>query len=432
MNKLITTKKLTLLDSISLIVTLIIGAGIYETSPTIARGLPSIGGVIILWILGGIISLAGALVYAELATSYPEDGGDYGYLKRSYGETIAYLFAWGRFIIVQPGSIASMAFLFSKYFYEFLSSISIHSPLSQEMLAITCVLSLTLVNCLKETNGKLLQNFLTCLKVTCLLFIISLALLAGDLQDTPTTATQFDLSNFNLAIILILFTYGGWNEIVYVASEVDCPEQNFLKSLVYGVCIVCILYIMVNLSFFYILGHEGVISSQNITLDTISSIIPNKAITVTNLIIAVSCFGATHGHIYTGSRINYILGVNYKFFSKLAMKSNLESTPVNAYLIQATISSLIIFFTHNFAQSVVYTTTVVWFFFLLTGIALFKLRHLDKSTHRPYQVTFYPVTPIIFCLASLYLTVSAFIYSPLGSLASLTILLLGLILIKQR
>jgi APA family basic amino acid/polyamine antiporter len=424
-------KKLSLFDSIALIVTLIIGAGIFETAPLVARGATSAYGVLVLWIIGGLISLSGALVYSELATTYPEDGGDYAYLKRTYGEKVGYLFSWGRMIIVQPGSIAGMALLFSKYFIDFLLSLGINVILSQIQISTIAILSLTLINSYRENRGRMLQNLIAILKFICLLLLFSVVLISpNNFMKTQSLESGYSFSSLNLSMILILFTYGGWNELAFLTKEIKDPNRNIMSALCIGLLLVCLLYVLANFSFLYALGYEGVVNSTNVTMETVGLVFPRQAQSISNLIVCLACLGATHGLIFTGSRIANVIGDSISIASKLGFGKRKYGIPIDAYVIQGILSCIIVFCARSFSQSIVYTTTIVWLFFTLTGLSLFILRKHNPDRFRPYEVFFYPITPIIFCCVSFYLTISAFIYDPLGSAISVLILLGGLLLRK--
>ena len=237
-------KELGLFDSTCIIVGIIIGAGIYETAPTVAACMGSWWGTLAIWIVGGLLALAGALCYAELATAYPREGGDYVYLSRGYGKWAGYMFGWSQLMIVRPGDIALMGFVFGRYaskLYPFAYSSMAYSALA--------IILLTGINIIGVKKGKWTQNILTSLKAAGLVFIVVAGILAPGAQAGGEAGGEtggFNMGGLQLGLILVLFTYGGWNEMAYVAAEVKRPERNIVRALVTGTATVMVLYILVN------------------------------------------------------------------------------------------------------------------------------------------------------------------------------------------
>lgn len=406
-----------------------VGIGIFETSPTIAASMPGLGPLLGIWIIGGFFSLCGALCYAELATSYPEDGGEYVYLGRAFGRSVSFLFAWSLVLIVRPGSIAAVAFPFARYFQTLWSPFQGTSlePHSTILLAMSAVVVLTVLNCLTIDTAKWSQNILTLAKVLGLLIIVSVGLFvsAEPLVPSPVPAAS-GLDGLSLAFILVLFTYGGWNEIAYVSAEVKNPSKNILHALVWGVLAVTLLYVLLNISFWRALGYEGFATSEAVASEAVAMVFPSGAAAFVSLLICMSALGAIHGLIFTGARISYAFGSEYRPIRVLAYWSPRFRTPTVALLLQGGLSLAVILFAGSFNGTVVYTTAVIWLFFLLTGLALFVLNVKDAHRSRPYRVTGYPITPLLFCLSAMFLCYSAVEYDMKGSLIAFGILLAGL------
>ena len=433
MNKSGTTPKarLSLLDSMCIVVGIIVGSGIYEVTPTVAAQFPHWSHVIGIWILGGLLSLAGALCYAELTSSYPNDGGDYIYLNRAYGSITSFLFAWSRTVIIGPGSIAAMAFPFATY------AVTIWNPFtgtsledkSLALISVIVILTLTAVNSFRIDFGTRTQNILSITKVIGLIIILVLPLLNLSSSPNPTSfdiPQNLEIEKIGLALILVLFTFGGWSEISFVAGEVRNPNKNLHRTLVGGVILVTTLYILLNSVFLVTLGHSGVASSESIAADAVSTYSAIPAATLVSILICISTLGAVQGLIFTGARISYAFGKDYSYLKHLGHWNEKQGGPVTALWLQAFISVLIVLFAGSFNDTLVYTTTVVWFFYCLTGLSIFVLRKKDKERNRPYKTLGYPVTVLVFCASCLFLTYSAFVYNSTGSIISICIALFGL------
>jgi amino acid transporter len=417
---------LDLFDAICIIVGIIVGIGIYETAPSVASASGGAQATIWCWLLGGVLSLAGALCYAELATAYPRSGGDYVYLNRAFGPVAGYLFAWAQLVIVRPGSIAAMSFAFARYAQTvFPLSESISEQHVFLVYASSCVFFLTCFNLLGVRSSSIVQNFLTVLKVLGLTAIFAAALLFPEAQVSFSEPAPME-TNYGLALILVLFTYGGWNEIAYVAAEIKRPEKNIFRALIIGTLAVSVIYVAINWAFISALGFSKMSTSSAVATESVRGLFGETGPMVIGCLVCLCALGAVHGLILTGSRISYALGQDYPAFALLGVWNSVRSTPTAALIVQAALSLGIIFFSGSFNGAVVYTSSVVWVFFLLTGISLFVLRKKDASVARPFRVPFYPVTPLVFCLSAVYLIESSLSYDVRGSLVSFAILLSGL------
>lgn len=414
------TRQLTLFDSVCIIVGIIIGAGIYRTTPDIASCVPSTSALVTVWLLGGLLSLLGGLCYAELATTYPHAGGDYVFLTRAYGRRMGFLFAWSELWIVRPGSIGMMAFIFAQYACELLPGLSRHSRIAEMLLAGAAVTVLTFINVLGIREGKWTQNLLTTLKVLslALIFFVGMVLVPGTSasagEAVQATAAPLE-SNFRLAMILVLFTYGGWNEMAYVAAEVKNPHRNILRALILGTLAVTAIYVLVTLAFTRGLGFDGVRASKAVASDLLRIPFGDWGGRAIALIICVSVLGSMNGQILTGARVYYAMGRDHPILSTLAEWHPNRNTPIRSLLIQAVISLGLIaalgWYESGFINLLNFTTPIFWTFFGLVGLSLFVLRAREPDRERPYRVHLYPLVPLIFCASCAFMIYSSVSYA---------------------
>jgi len=417
-------RELSLFDSTCLIVGIIIGAGIYQTTPDVAKGAGSGWGVLAIWVVGGLLSLCGALGYAELASAYPREGGDYVYLSRAYGRWAGFLFGWIQLTVVRPGDIAVMAFAFATYARTLYDPFPSSPPIVAEVLyAVAATAILTLINVAGVKEGKWAQNILTTVKALGLLAIVGVAFVARPAAATAAAPQAFPLS---IALIMVLFTFGGWNEMAYVAAEVKDPRRNIVRALVLGAVAVTVLYLLVNGAFLYTLGYSGLAGSQAVAAEAVSRFFPQAAGRMISVLICLSALGAVNGLIFTGARISYALGAEHRAFRLLGRWDARTGTPAAALLVQGLIAAGLILLLRSFVNAVLYTAACVYSFYLATSLAVVVLRHKEPNVPRPYRVTGYPAPTIIFCLACAFLIYSAVIYKPLIAWASVGLLLLGL------
>ncbi len=417
-------KSLSLFDSTCIIVGIIIGAGIYETSPMVAACLGGWGGTFAIWLAGGLLALCGALCYAELASTYPSQGGDVVYLAHAYGSWAGFLFGWSQMIVIRPADIALMAYVFARY------AASLYAPIPDPIpvYAAGAVMALTAISILGVHESKWVQNILTSAKVAGIAFIIVAGLLSSG-GEIPSFRSEVSFEGLKLGMILVLYTYGGWNEVAYVAAEIRNPRKNIVRALVLGTVAVTVLYLLINGAFFKALGYGGIIESDAVAVDAVATVLPNMAGRVVAVIICISALGAVNGLIFTGARISYALGAGHKIFRQLGKWHPRLGTPVAALVLQGFLSLGIILMAGSFIDTILYSAPAVWLFFLGSGVSLFVLRKREPCRDRPFKVTGYPVVPIVFCATCAFMLYGSASYAfserPIGLLVLFAVLMMG-------
>ncbi|MHC4882198.1 MAG: APC family permease [Planctomycetota bacterium] len=407
-------KTLSVFDSVCIIVGIIIGAGIYETAPLVAGSMGSGTGTLAIWLLGGLIALAGALNYSELATAYPRQGGDYVYLTYAFGRPTGFLFGWTQLVVIRPGDIALMAFVFGRYasaLYPFSSSKIVY--------AAAAIITLSAINILGVRQSKWTQNLLTVIKVIGLLVII----VAGLLSSSP--AQKPDLSSIvltegqaqglppaiPLALILVLYTFGGWNEMAYVAAEVKNPARNISRALIFGTVAVTVLYLLANGAFLNALGYSQMAASEAVAADALAVTLPDIASRLISILICVSALGAVNGLIFTGARISYALGIEHVLFGFLGHWNRRLGTPLRSLLLQGFIALVIVLCAGSFVDTILYTAPVVWLFFLGTCASAWVLRKKDIQTVRTFRIPLFPLPTLVFGAACVFMLYSSTAYA---------------------
>jgi amino acid transporter len=357
-------QQLTMFDATCIIVGIIIGAGIYKTTPMIAGMVGSPLGLIGAWVLGGGIAMLGALCYAELTTTYPEEGGDYIFLSRAFGPRAGFLFAWAEYWIVRPGNVGMMAFVFATFAQKLWPLHLGRGELDQVAYASASVAVLTVLNVLGVQTGKSTQNLLSTVKVLGLLAVVIVGLFVA--PATTVVSPSDPPSDFRLAMILVLFTYGGWNEVSYVAAELRNPERDLYRSLLVGIAVVTTVYVTVNLAFLRVLGLSGVAASEAVAADVLTPVHGDWGGRLISLLVCVSSLGAINGMLFTGSRIYYVVGSKHPLLGWLGRWSGRLDSPVRALVLQALITIALIvgfgWYKQGFERLTYFTTPVYWFF----------------------------------------------------------------------
>jgi APA family basic amino acid/polyamine antiporter len=426
---------LDLKDAVALIVGIIVGAGIFKAPSLVAKFSGSVEAMMAAWVLGGIISMLGALCYAELASSRPNAGGEYHFLERAFGHDIARLFAWARMTVVATGSIAIFAFVFADYATQLLRL----GEYSASIYAAAIIVVLTAVNIVGIDAGKRTQNFFTLFEVLGLVAIV----IAGFFFAKPDAAAPVaaaaastggpNVSMFGLAMVFVLLTYGGWNDAAYLSAEIKDPNRNISRSLLFGLGLVTGLYLLVSLAYLSGLGIEGMAKSEAVASDLLTRAWGGIGGHLIAVIVAIAALTSANATILTGGRTAYALGRDWKLFSYLGVWDGAKGVPRNAMIVQSAIAlALVVLGTvtrKGFETMVDYTAPVFWLFFFLTGMSLFIFRHWEPNAERPFKVPFYPVTPLLFCGTCVYMLYSSLAYTGAGGLVGVGVLVVGVILL---
>ncbi len=429
---------LTLKDAVAITVGIVVGAGIFRTPSLVAANASSESTALLIWLAGGLVTLVGALCYAELATTYPHTGGDYHYLTRAYGRPIAFLYAWSRIAVVQTGSVALLSFVVGDYASQLFSL----GAYSSSVYAALVVVALTALNVAGVRQGSGAQNWLTAVEVLSLILVI-IAGLAFATADAPATAAPTaqgtSQASLGLALVFVLLTYGGWNEAVYVSAEVNNPRRNIARALLLSIGLITGLYLLVNWAFLRGLGLQGLAASDAAAADLMRRAMGEGGARFVSVLVAVSALTSANATVITGARTNYALGRDFRLFDFLGRWHERAHTPTNALVVQGVIALALVFAgsfaREGFTTMVEYTAPVFWFFFFLAGLSLIVLRTREPEAERPFSVPLYPLTPLLFCTACLYMLQSSLTYTGAGALAGVLVLLAGipvLLFAKQR
>jgi amino acid transporter len=423
-------------EAIAIIVGIVIGAGIFKAPSLVAMFAGSEGWMFAAWIVGGLISLIGALCYAELATAYPNAGGDYHFLYRAYGRGVSFLFAWARFSVITTGSIALLAFVFGDYTAQLAPLGTGHDSAVYAALA---VVVLTWVNVRGMRAGARTQTWLTALEVGGLLLIIVAGLFLVSNGSTPAAASAPAAPAasssglppmIGLAMVFVLLTFGGWSEVSYLSAEVKDGRRGMSRALVLGLVAVTTLYLLANLAYLNALGLQGMAQSKAVASDVFTLAFGKGSAMVFSVIVILSCLNSLNATMIFGARSNFALGQDFRTFAWLGHWHG-SGNPRNSLIVQMLISLAVVMLaivTHQGFETVVeFTAPVFWAFILLVGVALIVLRQREPDLHRPFRVPLYPWLPLAFIGVTGWMLWSSLVYTGLGAWVGAAVLVCGLI-----
>jgi APA family basic amino acid/polyamine antiporter len=528
--------QLGLWSTVSIIVGIVIGTTIYKVPWLIFSNTADPIWGLLVWAIGGVIALIGAFCYAELATTYPKAGGDYYYLSRSFGSGTGFLFGWAQLVVVMPASIGAMATVFADYAQKaFVPRDVILSfevpfvegapPIDPSFVIAACAVGLlTLTNVFGVMLGKVVQNLLTLTKVIGLGGIIVIGFCYAEpnaWEHTPKTHTldryndqltnivgrqtvgrrAFTIERYSdpsaqgaepegvkgirselalplfgsLAMILVMYAFGGWNDSAFVAAEVRNPRRNIPRALFLGIGIIVLVYLLVNAAYISGLGWDNVSRyNPDVPGSVIAKALDEDGAKAMQILVMISALGAVNGLVFTGARVYATLGADHILFGWMGHWRPGKRAPVMALILQGALTVFIVFAIttkeghdgiiycldginqglakanerledvlpnreigqiqydktwdpeKGFEKLVERTAPVFWMFFMLTGLSLFLLREKDPGIDRPYSVPFYPLTPLLFCFSCAWMLYRSVIYVEWHCLFAFVLVLVGL------
>ncbi len=439
---------LTLVDTTSLVVGTIIGTGIFLKTAVMSQNVGTPGMVLAAWVAAGVLSLAGALTYAELGALLPKAGGEYVYLRTAYGDAPAFFYGWMRFVVGSAGSIASLAAGFAIFFTSFFGlsepwvsrelhilgrSMPWHFGPAQ-IVAVGVILLFSGINCARVALGGRVQSVLTFAKVLGMsaivigVFLFTPGVAWESLPSAIRTPNLTGVQAFGAAMLAALWAYDGWNNMPMAAGEVQNPQRNVPIALIGGMIVVLLIYCATNLAYFHALPIGEIASSTSASpvatkaVETFLGPIGAKFVTIA---ITVSIIGALNGSILTGARVPFAMARDGLFFKSIGNLSEGSRVPVLSLVIQAIWASVLALL-GTFDQLTNYVIFASWIFYGMTTTAVFVLRRKMRDVDRPYKTLGYPVMPVVFVLVAIWLLINTLQTNPVEAAAGLFLIGLGL------
>ncbi len=417
-----------LISIIGIVVGAMIGSGIFINPAKVAKDVGTPELMLLVWIAGGILSFFGALAISELAAAYAQAGGIYVYLREAYGPLLSFLFGWALFLVIESGTIATLAVGFSSKYLPYFVNLS---GLQTKVVAVFLIAVLTMINISGVKKGAYLMNTLTSIKFIGLLGIcvVVFAFARGSTGNFLSSGAAAQpsgglLGSFGVALVAALWAYKGWENSTYSAGEIRNPQKELPLGLFIGTSTVIFLYILANLAYLYVFPAARMAESGRIAADVMEAAVGPVGASVVALIILMSMTGTANGHILTSPRVLYAMAKDGLFFKSVAKVHPKYLTPHVAIVMLASWAALLSL-SGTFEQLYSYVIFGFWIFMGLTVAGVMILRKKRPDLPRPYKTWGYPVTPILFILSSVFLTVNSLIQTFWNSFIGLALIALG-------
>jgi APA family basic amino acid/polyamine antiporter len=439
--------------AMAMVVGHIIGTGVFLVPSSMARATDSVGLIFLVWVVGGALSLAGALTVAELGASMPEAGGAYIYLKRGFGPVWGFLFGWMNNLVGKPASIATIAagfLIFLSFFFPGVKTpiftLAIPLPGAEQPfefvfawaqpLAALAIAFVTFINYLGVRLAGRLQVVLTFIKISSILAVVVLGfLLAGERPPSqtplfPASMHMGLLAGFLTAMVGALWAYDGWIDLTFAGSEVQNPQKNIPRSVVGGTMIVGAIYLLANAVYFYVLPIEAVKTAANVATEAVRSFGGDRAAAWITAAMVISGFTTLNSSILTGARVPYAMARDRLFFRVADGIHPKFRTPGGALFFQGTMASLMVL-TGQFDDLFSLFIFAQWIFYALTVASIFGLRKREPDLERPYRAWGFPWVPALFVIGATALTVNLYIQRPWRSTIGLALILSGMFFYRR-
>jgi len=420
-------QKLTLFDMTMIAIGSTIGSGIFLTPSIIAKALPSPKWIILVWIVGGLLSLSGALTFSELGAMMPRAGGVYVYLSRAYGGLVGFLYGWAYFLVVNTGGIAALAVAFSTYFAYFVPL----SPVGIKTFAICGILLVTVINVLGVKYGAIFSDLFTVLKLLGIAGVVIIGIGWGSVRTTDFSAPLPHLphglgSALALAMVGVLWSTGGWQHATFTAGEAKDAKRTLPVAMILGTIAVTVIYFLTNIAYMFLLSPSRIAASERVAADAVQVVLGSFGGTIISLAIFISAFGTTGIYTLTAPRIYYAMASDGLFFRKVAEVHPKCHTPAFAIIFQSVWAIVLILFWGTFENLISYVFFTDWIFFGLTAASIFIFRRRFPDAERPYRTLGYPLTPLFFIAISAWFVLNTLVEKPAQAWAGIGFLLVGI------
>ena len=419
-------RTVTLFPAIMVLIGITIGSGIFRVPARVAETLGEPGPVILVWVLGGVLALFGALTLAELAALFPRSGGVFAYLEEGFGPLPAFLFGWSQLAVIRAAALGAISTIFAEYLGHFVPL----TPTQIHWVAAALILFVGIVNWLGVQRAALVTTFATIVKYGALILLVVLAFTsrAGSASNfSPLWSGALSLSALATALVPVMWAYDGWADISFMSGEIKDPSRTLPRALIIGTLLIILIYLSANLAYMYLVPLPELVQSPLIA-STAAQRIPLLGAAGAGIIAAVvmiSTFSSVNGTMMASPRIFFGMADRGLFFQGIARVSPKFQSPSTAIFLATGLGVVYVLF-NNFQQLADKFVLGIWPFYTLAVLAVFLIRRRSPELPRPYRVVGYPVVPVVFLLAAVGMIINALVTKPVETGITFGIILVGI------
>jgi amino acid transporter len=422
-------RKLGLWSAIGLVIGIVIGSGIFRSPATVARLVPDAPMMLGVWVAGGLISLCGALSFAELAGSLPQTGGIYVFLREAWGRLPAFLFGWSQVVLIRAAALGGIAIVFGEYLLRSFGVDPVTHVFAARGLAAGAIAFAAIINIRGVSLGALVVNISTAAKYAALAVLVAAAFVLGGAHGASVAHLQaahaaVPAGQLGVALIAALWAYDGFVDVSFAGGEVANPERNLPRAIILGTVAIIVIYLFVNAGYLYVIPVEQMGRSPLVAADTMAAIFGRAGVALVSVFVMISTFSSLNGITLAAPRIFFAMADDGLFFRKIAAVHPRYRTPHVAILLASALGIALVL-SRSFEALTAIFVLAIWPFYALSVAALYRLRRTRPELPRPYRVAGYPIVPAIFIVAVIYFLTNALIQQTLFTSATFAAILAG-------
>lgn len=414
----------------AIVIGITIGSGIFRSPAGVAQKVSDPTAFLSLWVVGGVLALAGALSLAELAALFPESGGYYAYLRETWGRRTAFLFGWTQLVVLRASAIGGIALACGQYSLRMIGVDPVTHALQAQLTAAAAILIASTANIFGARIGAAIVNLSSSAKFLAILALGGAALLLGGDAPPPAAAAAaavapVTIGSFGLALVSVLWAYDGFGDVSFAGGEVKNPQRTLPLAIVYGTAGVVVAYVLVNVGYLRVLSAAGVAASPLVAADTMTALVGRTGTVLVSALVALSTFGALNADFLGSTRVFFAMAEDGLFFRAIARVHPRYQTPHVAIILTAALS-LVLVFSRSFEALTDTFVIAIWPFYALCVAGLMRLRRSQPDLTRPYRVPGYPFVPLLFLVAAAGFLLNALINDTVATAATFAVILAGL------
>jgi amino acid transporter len=424
-------RTLGLWSGVALVVGITIGSGIFRSPAGIAQKVPDPTAMLLLWILGGAITMCGALSLGELAAALPETGGLYAYLREGWGRMPAFLFGWSELILIRANALGGIAVVFGEYFLRSFGVDPIEHYVVARSLSAGAIAFAAAVNIRGAHLGAFIVGVATWAKFAALAVLALSAFVLGGSHGatfsnlTTGSGAPLAIGSMGLAVVSILWAYDGWADLSFASGEVKDPQRNLPRAIIFGTAAIIVIYLMTNIAYLYVNPITSVAESRLVAADTMLALFGRAGVVLVSMFVMISSFSSLNGSMLASPRIFFAMADDGLFFERIARVHPRYRTPYVAILLAAVLGMALVL-SRSFEALTDTFVLAIWPFYALGVAAIYRLRRLRPDLERPYRAIGYPIVPAIFVLSVVAFVINALVHEPISTGATFALILAGI------